>query len=44
MSEFAQKVKQYYDMGLWDIARVRKAVAANKITPEEFKAITGSEY
>ena len=41
MSEYAEKVKRYYDLGLWSEERVRDAVAKNAITPEEFKAITG---
>ena len=36
-----EKIKKYYDEGLWDEARVREAVAKNAITAEEFKAITG---
>ena len=37
------KVKYYYDNGLWDIERVR-AVVDKVITEEEFKEITGEEY
>ena len=36
-----EKIKQYYEQGLWDEARVREAVAKNVITAEQFKAITG---
>ena len=39
------KIKSYYDEGLWSIAKVRAVV--NKrlgITPEEFFEITGQEY
>ena len=36
-----EKIKKYYNEGLWDEARVREAVAKNAITAEEFKAITG---
>ena len=36
-----EKIKKYYEEGLWDEARVREAVAKNAITAEEFKAITG---
>ena len=35
------KIKKYYDAGVWDEQRVREAVAKNAITAEEFKAITG---
>ena len=41
MREFAMKVKEYYERGLWSEQRVRDAVAKNAITAEEFKAITG---
>jgi hypothetical protein len=37
------KVKKYYDEGLWSKQRVYNVV--NKwITPEEYKEITGEEY
>lgn len=36
-----EKIKKYYEQGLWDESRVRKAVAKNVITAEEFKEITG---
>ena len=39
-----EKVKRYYELGLWDEARVKNAVAKNAITAEEFKAITGKDY
>ena len=35
------KIKEYFSMGLWDELKVRNAVAKGKITPEEFKEITG---
>lgn len=38
------KVKGYYDRGLWDISRVRKAVEKGWITEEEFQEITGEPY
>ena len=41
MSEFALKVKRYYERGLWSEKRVREAVAKNKITGAEFQEITG---
>ncbi len=40
MTKF-EMVKRYYDLGLWDEAKVRVAVAKNWITADEFKAITG---
>ncbi len=36
-----EKIKKYYEAGVWDERRVREAVAKNVITAEEFKAITG---
>ena len=42
MSKNYEKVKGYYDRGLWDIARVRAAVG-KWITEEEYKEITGEE-
>ena len=37
------KVKSYYDRGLWSKDRVRNVV--NKwITPAEYKEITGDDY
>lgn len=43
MSKF-EKVKYYYDNGLWSIHRVRDAVVKEWITPEQFKKITGEDY
>ena len=36
-----EKIKKYYESGVWNEQRVREAVAKNVITAEEFKAITG---
>ncbi|MBQ6983061.1 MAG: XkdX family protein [Synergistaceae bacterium] len=36
-----EKIKKYYEQGLWDEQRVREAVAKNVITAEQFKEITG---
>lgn len=43
MSKY-DKVKDFYDNGLWNISRIRDAVEKNWITPEEFYVITGIEY
>lgn len=43
MSENYNKVKKYYDNGLWSLERVGKAVG-RWITVEEYEAITGAEY
>lgn len=37
-------VKRYYDKGIYSAADVAKFVKAGKITPEEYKDITGEEY
>lgn len=39
MSKFAIKVKGYYDRGLWNEARVAKALELGKITEEEYNKI-----
>ena len=36
-----EKIKKYYDAGIWNEQRVREAVAKNVITAEQFKEITG---
>ena len=44
MSPKYQKVKNYYDKGLWTVNMVRNAVSKGWITAAEFKTITGEEY
>lgn len=44
MSKKFKTVKNFYDRGLWSIARVRNAVEKGWITDEEFKEITGEDY
>lgn len=39
-----EKIKEYYERGLWSEERVRQAVAKGVITPEYFKEITGKDY
>ena len=39
-----EKIKNYYNQGLWDESRVRDAVAKGAITPEQFKEITGKDF
>lgn len=39
MSEFALRVKDYYDRGLWSAERVGKALELKKITQEEYNKI-----
>ena len=38
-----EKVKAYYDNGIWNKARVHNAVG-KWITKEEYKEITGKDY
>lgn len=44
MSANFEKVKYYYDNGLWNLDRVRKAVVKGWITEEEYAEITGENY
>ena len=44
MIEWFEKIKLYYEMGLWDINRVKDAVVKGKITAEQYEEITGEEY
>lgn len=41
MSKFAEKVKKYYDAGIWTKKMVRDAVEKGKITEEEYHIIVG---
>lgn len=44
MSSKFEKVKGYFDKGLWNIERVKNAVVKGWITAEEFQIITGQPY
>ncbi len=44
MSEYAVKVKEYYDSGFWNITMVKNAVKKGKITKDEYAIITGEKY
>lgn len=44
MSTMFEKIKYYYELGLWDINRVWNVVEKNAITEEEYKEITGFIY
>lgn len=44
MSSKFEKVKGYFERGLWSIERVRNAVIHRWITTDEFQIITGVEY
>ena len=39
-----EKVKKYYDAGVWSELRVRKAVECGVISAEEYEEITGLKY
>lgn len=39
-----EKVKKYYDDGLWNKTKVKNAVTKGWITPEEYFLITGEPY
>ena len=42
--EWFEKIKLYYETGLWDINRVKDAVVKGKITAEQYEEITGQDY
>lgn len=44
MSEIFNIAKRYYDRGLQDEDKLRKLVAKNYLTADEFKTITGKSY
>ena len=44
MSKIYDKIKSYYDSGLWSEVRVRNMVIKGIITEEEYKAIIGKAY
>lgn len=39
-----EKIKRWYDLGLWNIQQVRDAVAKDILTLEQYKQITGEPY
>lgn len=44
MSNKFEKVKSYYERGLWNLERVKNAVVKGWITAEEFFMITDEIY
>ena len=44
MSPKFEKVKGYYEDGLWNKTMVKNAVKKGWITAEEYKIITGEKY
>ena len=39
-----ERIKYYYDAGLWNKAMVKNAVKKGVITKEQYTEITGQEY
>lgn len=39
-----ERIKKWYNQGIWSEDKVRNAVEKNQITPEEFEEITGKPY
>lgn len=44
MSKLYEKIKSYYDTGLWSETRVKNMVIKGFITKEEYKNIVGKDY
>ena len=44
MSKMYEKIKEYYNTGLWSEERVKNMVIKGIITEEEFYDITGEFY
>ena len=44
MNKMYDKIKSYYDTGLWSEERVRNMVIKGIITEEEYKNIVDKEY
>lgn len=44
MSKLYEKIRNYYDSGLWNEIRVRNMVIKNIITTEEFEKIVGNKF
>ena len=44
MSKMYEKIKKYYDSGLWSEVRVRNMVVKGVITEEEYASIVGKGY
>ena len=43
-SKMYNKIKTYYDSGLWNEVRVRNMVIKGIITEEEYSTIVGKDY
>ena len=38
------KVKQWYEWGMWSKSMVKNAVAKGRLSPSDYKEITGEDY
>ena len=43
MSKMFERIKAWYEGGQWSKKRVRDAVVKGRITPEEYRLITGED-
>lgn len=44
LSTWGQRIKRFYDKGLWTLEMVKDGVRTNTITEEEYEIITGEAY
>ncbi len=44
MREIVKRVKEWYDLGLWDDERVRKVVERGMLSDGEYEVVTGKAY
>lgn len=44
MANWFDRIKKYYDAGLWTEKMVGNAIVKKKITAEQYKKITGEDY
>lgn len=44
MSAWFDRIKRFYERGLWDKERVKDAVRTNTITEEEYEQIVGEPF
>lgn len=44
MNKNFEKIKRYYDEGLWSKERLRNVVSVGKLTKKEYETITGEKY
>ena len=44
MNKWSEKIKGWYEAGLWTKSMVKDAVVKEKITGDEYKEITGEDY